>query len=242
MRSYVTSYDALFDPPRADAPVVERIEIPLIQRDYAQGREGGRSSASETSFLDVLHERRHRRRAREPRLRLRRCRGRHAAAPGRAAAAHDVVPFALVPASRADQLDRRCDGWKQFSYATRPSARLFCERLRSVSPPADVEHLSAWIEDQSWYLYTWRHDPTIQSMLVMLDAMHERFRRRRLPRGMGAARRCRGRRRSRSICCRSNRWALSEDLYIKMNSRGKPLTPLRELQGAIRAGARGIVS
>ena len=42
--------------------------------------------------------------------------------------------------------------------------------------------LSGWIRlaggvdhDQPWYVYPWRQDPTISSMLVMLDAIHERF-------------------------------------------------------------------
>ena len=39
MKSYITSYNALFARRAADAPVVERIEIPIIQRDYAQGRD-----------------------------------------------------------------------------------------------------------------------------------------------------------------------------------------------------------
>ncbi|MEJ2457695.1 MAG: M3 family metallopeptidase [Novosphingobium sp.] len=39
----------------------------------------------------------------------------------------------------------------------------------------DADGLSAWIEDQPWFMYTWRLDPTIQSMLVMIDAIHQRF-------------------------------------------------------------------
>lgn len=31
------------------------------------------------------------------------------------------------------------------------------------------------MEDQAWFLHTWRQDATIQSMLVMLDAIQERF-------------------------------------------------------------------
>ena len=37
-------------------------------------------------------------------------------------------------------------------------------------------------------------------------------------------------------------WTSDEDLYIKMNSRGKPLTPVRELQGPLRAGHRALRS
>ncbi len=37
-------------------------------------------------------------------------------------------------AARTNQLDRD-HGWTHFSYATRPSARLFCERLVDQRPP-----------------------------------------------------------------------------------------------------------
>src|SRR5690606_31356512 len=37
--SYVASFNGLFTRRAPGAPVVERIEIPIIQRDYAQGRD-----------------------------------------------------------------------------------------------------------------------------------------------------------------------------------------------------------
>lgn len=125
-------------------------------------------------------------------------------------------------AGRAGVLDSTAP-WTRFSYATRQSARRFCERLVAAVPPSDVKEISQWIIDQSWYLFVWRHDPTIQAMLVMLDAIHQQFAEvdavvawQRLANteepavsfhllplpDMGSA----------------------EDLYIKMNSRGKPLT------------------
>jgi hypothetical protein len=222
MRSYVTSYNALFTRRAPEAPAVECIEIPLIQRDYAQGREGDMVGRIRTSFLNVLHS---------------------AVTGGERISLDfiygDVENGTLRPLDGQQRLTtlfllhwylafrvgRICQehGWKKFSYATRASARLFCKRLTECQPPSAIENLSAWIEDQSWYLHTWRHDPTIQSMLVMLDAMHERF---------------------RDECCLAawerlidadepaivfhllpiEQMGLSEDLYIKMNSRGKPLT------------------
>lgn len=222
MRSYITSYNALFTRRHPDSPDVERIEIPIIQRDYAQGREGSTVERIRTDFLNVLHR---------------------AVTGGERASLDfvygDVKNGTLHPldgqqrlttlfllhwylAFRSERIDQE-NGWKRFSYATRPSSRLFCERLTECQPPTTINSVSEWIQDQSWYLHTWNHDPTIQSMLVMIDAMHKRF--------------------CDDDCLTAwnrlvdaeipaisfhllpiEKMGLSEDLYIKMNSRGKPLT------------------
>lgn len=226
-----TSFYALTgDTPPRDDLAVERIEIPLFQRDYAQGREDGRVQKIRGDFLDVL----------------------------RAAVADEepgsvgldfvyggVDEGTLRPldgqqrlttlfllhwyvASRSGDLAQD-HGWKRFSYATRQSAPMFCESLVDEALP-EGEVPSEWVRDQPWYLYVWRHDPTIQSMLVMLDAIHERFDDADaaaawakltdaedpaiwfllLPlSGLGSA---------------GGEHMRPEDLYIKMNSRGKPLT------------------
>ena len=222
MKSYVTSYNGLFAQRSADAPVVECIEIPIIQRDYAQGRDSVPVSRIRTNFLDVLH----------------------AALTTEAPISldfvyGDVVRGTLRPldgqqrlttlfllhwylAWRADRLEQE-QGWKRFEYATRPSARRFCACLVESKPPPDAE-LRAWFEDQPWFLHTWQHDPSIQSMLVMLEAIHERFADTDCAAAWG-----------RLVDSEApaisfhllpiEQMGLSEDLYIKMNSRGKPLTP-----------------
>lgn len=227
--SYRTTFIGLTEEREPDeALAVQRIEIPLFQRDYAQGRENDSAERIRSDFLDVLFS----------------------AVTGSQAVGLDFVyggvnEGTLRPldgqqrlttlfllhwyiASRAGTLDPN-DGWTRFSYATRQSARMFCESLiahplEDGAPPAD------WIKDQPWYLFLWRHDPTIQSMLVVLDAIDERFRETDasttwarlndtdnpavwfllLPlSGLGTV---------------SGEEMRPEDLYIKMNSRGKPLT------------------
>ena len=56
MAGYVTSYAGLFSPHDADAPAVTSVEIPLIQRDYAQGRTESGVAEIRERFLDVLCE------------------------------------------------------------------------------------------------------------------------------------------------------------------------------------------
>jgi len=210
---------------------IERIEIPHFQRDYAQGRESDRVRQIRTDFLEALFT---------------------------AIGGDDPTPVGLdfvyggvdtgtfrpldgqqrlttlflvhwYIASRSGHLAED-HGWKRFSYATRQSARMFCERLVEHPLPDGAAVPSEWIIDQPWYLFLWRHDPTIQSILVMVDAIHDRFREvdaatawTRLTdhdepavwflfqplSGLGSA---------------AGQDMRPEDLYIKMNSRGKPLT------------------
>ena len=42
-------------------------------------------------------------------------------------------------------------------------------------PDFRKQNISETIKDQHWYPYQWKNDPTIQSMLVMIDAIHEKF-------------------------------------------------------------------
>lgn len=220
---YRTTFHGMFEQPREDASEINSVEIPLIQRDYAQGRTDARANAVRANFLDALH----------------------GGLSGSSRVGLDFI-YGEVNDGTFEPLDGqqrlttlfllhwylafRCAqlsaaaAWTRFTYATRPSARLFCERIVRNPPPHDLsEPLSDWITDQSWYLHLWRFDPTISAMLVTLDAINERFKGedhevlwRRLVddeepviwfqllpiEEMGAA----------------------EDLYIKMNSRGKPLT------------------
>jgi hypothetical protein len=227
MKSYVTSYNGLFARRSGEVPVVERVEIPIIQRDYAQGRDSDAVARIRANFLDALH---------------------YAVTTGTPISLDfvygDVIDGTLRPldgqqrlttlfllhwylAWRAERLDQE-DGWKRFEYATRPSARRFCACLVESKPPADAP-LRAWFEDQYWFLYTWQHDPTIQSMLLMLEAIHKRF----ADADCAAAW-------DRLVDYKApaisfhllpiEKMGLSEDLYIKMNSRGKPLTPFENFK------------
>lgn len=106
---------------------------------------------------------------------------------------------------------------KKFSYETRYSARNFCSALVEYDPAFD-EKLSDEIIDQAWFPLDWKRDATIEGMLVMLDAIHDKFRNvdilwDRL--GAGAI---------SFYFLPMHDMGLCDELYIKMNSRGKPLT------------------
>ena len=116
------------------------------------------------------------------------------------------------------------DRHSRFAYSVRPSSNEFFDQLVSYRPdasPEDVQSMAAMIADQPWYFRSWRLDPTIQAVLYMLDAIHAKFGgsnglfERLLDEEQPAI--------TFQLLDLEN-FGLSDDLYIKMNARGKPLT------------------
>jgi uncharacterized protein with ParB-like and HNH nuclease domain len=56
VKGYPTSYAGMFGQRGDEAPEIGRIEIPLIQRDYAQGRRNRRVDDIRSTFLEDLHQ------------------------------------------------------------------------------------------------------------------------------------------------------------------------------------------
>lgn len=239
MKGYPTTFLGLFDPPVNDRPSIVQIEIPIIQRDFAQGRQDDETTVIRDRFLDALI----------------------AAATsdedmGLDFIYGDVRSGVLRPldgqqrlttlfllhwyvASRAQTLDPQA-AWLRFSYATRSTARSFTAAIAKHPYPGGPPTPSAWITDQPWYVYPWRQDPTIASMLVILDAIHERLA--GLQGDFGAIWQRLELRTTDSSP--GSIWFLflpvedmdyGEDLYIKMNSRGRPLTPFEVFKADFEA-------
>ena len=223
MKGFRVSFVGMFQHDDAEAPKVDSIEIPLIQRDYAQGRRDSHADDVRDKFLEDLH----RAVTSGPPVGLHFVYGE----------AHDgkfepldgqqrlTTLFLLhwYLAFRTGHLDTS-QRWTRFTYATRPSARRFCEQLVAHPPAADLAgEPSDWIIDQSWYLQPWRFDPTVRAMLVMLDAIAARFADSNPDAAWAAL----------TDADEPAVWfhllpvaemRAADELYIKMNSRGKPLT------------------
>lgn len=214
-----------------------KVEIPIIQRDYAQGR--GEVQDVRETFLQTLHDYLEKG---EPFRDLdfvygsviNNVNGRNYFIPldGQqrlttlfllhwylAQISDQVEPFRQVLST---------GGSSHFSYETRTSSREFCNALvandidfNSLLKDHGTGCLSKTIKDRGWFYLSWENDPTIISMLTMLDAIHRQFAEnvdyfdkltdREYPvitfRFLNLA-----------------EFKLTDDLYIKMNSRGKPLT------------------
>ncbi len=212
----------------------EGIRVPMIQRDYAQGRPAEKEVREE--FLKTLKDA-------------------LCSQPTTKAFHSILISFTAVSGNEQTRflpldgqqrlttlfllhwyLAWKDDQWatfeqlflsedhSRFAYSVRPSSNEFFDQLVSYHPaisPDEVQSLATLIADQSWYFRSWRLDPTIQAVLHMLDAIHDKF--------------CK----SEGLFARLldtdqpaitfqlldlENFGLSDDLYIKMNARGKPLT------------------
>lgn len=214
-----------------------RIRIPIIQRDYAQGRPGEKEVREE--FLSALEEAL-KKPADDQSLPLNldfiygsvegKEETRFLPLDGQQRLTtlfllHWYLAWADQQWDDFSQLFR-ANGHSRFSYSVRPSSNEFFDELVGYQPtnlPEELESLSRLITDQPWYFRSWRLDPTIQSALAMLDDIHRRF---------SSSKGLYSRLVDESLPAITfqlldlNNFGLSDDLYIKMNARGKPLTPL----------------
>jgi hypothetical protein len=205
------------------------VQIPVIQRDYAQGRESKRKVIDE--FLGAL----------------------------KAAVDGNPVELDFIFGEAKDGIFRPLDGqqrlttlfllhWfaaraaglsagayasilSRFSYDTRVSSRDFCVKLVEENVLVDgvsaQDTLSQRIRDYPWFVGAWEFDPTVAGMLAVLDIISslkwpdDLWNRLTL----GAP-----------ICfllVELEKFGLSDDLYIKMNARGMPLTAFESLKALL---------
>lgn len=114
---------------------------------------------------------------------------------------------------------------KMFSYETRYSARDFCVHLVNFKPVmlGNIS-ISEQIKNQYWFPLSWIKDQTVSSMLVMIDAIHNKFSNvENLWDKLNA-------KKISFYFLPIRDMGLTDELYIKMNSRGKPLTQFEHLK------------
>lgn len=212
------------------------VRIPIIQRDYAQGREEETDIRDEfLSSLKTALLRQHN----DPALPLN-----LDFIYGSVEVNHDETRFLPLDgqqrlttlfllhwylAWRDDQWEEfeqfsRTDSGSRFTYGVRPSSNEFFDelvRFRPTDSSENILELASYISDQPWYFRSWRLDPTIQSVLGMLEAIHDRF---SSSKGLFARLIDQDKPAITFQLLDLNNFGLSDDLYIKMNARGKPLT------------------
>jgi len=229
MNSIPTTFRQIFGQELANGSAINSIEIPIIQRDYAQGRETKEVEKIRNRFVDALFK--------------------ALTNTGEEAIKLDFVygnieDGKLIPldgqqrlttlfllhwyiAKHENIIEENHFFLKKFTYKTRFSSRDFCDKLVECTPDFKVDKLSEWIMDQNWFMYSWEKDPTVKSMIVMIDKIHETFK------GQSQL--------WEKLLDKQNppisfyflpleEMGVTDSLYIKMNSRGKPLTPFEHFK------------
>lgn len=211
------------------------IEIPILQRDYAQGRAAqnnlGTLNAKGANFLAFLTGALERGTQQELDFIYGSCEIRDEQN------ANDKTFLPLDGQQRLTtlwllhwylaQTNNKMDEWQnklaKFTYATRTSARDFCKHL--VKLRLDVEQLkspSETIKGYLWFTSAYASDPTIDAMLRMLDAIAKQFEERVGQLGLQTVME-----RLDNIVFRVfdiGTYGFSDELYIKMNGRGRALS------------------
>lgn len=215
------------------------IEIPIIQRDYAQGRIG--KEYLRASFLKELKEALDNK---EKPLKLDFVYGsqenNHLQPLDGQQRLTTLWLLHWYIALRAGKLGEASEILKKFSYETRISSREFCENLCRVDNFEKFVEGSVvdFITQQTWFYSFWKQDPTIQAMLrmlagedeVLIDNIEKLFEKetkedfdrywRLLTEETPIA----------FYYQPLENFGLSDDLYIKMNARGKQLTPFENFK------------
>lgn len=226
----------------------KKIVIPIIQRDYAQGRSG--QEYLRERFLKQLFQ---------------------ALESGKALVLDFVygsyennILYPLDGQQRlttlwllhwylslcTGSLESDRESLSHFSYATRVSSRNFCEKLCSIKYEYNrktgaeynrEENIVAFIRNQHWFYTSYEQDPTIQSMLRMLggttkedkdgndivDGIEEicvNLSQEKLGDYLNLLKSANSPIKFYTLDMEDKNLPLSDDLYIKMNARGKVLT------------------
>lgn len=232
LHSFIDIFDTTFGE-GPEAVQLKKIIIPIIQRDYAQGRKGSDVTRVRGRFLESLYKA-----VTEKQITL-------DFVYGDIDDEGNMTPldgqqrlttlFLLhwYAAKKSNISEENYEFLKKFSYETRYSARYFCIDLVDYKPEFKTA-ISKEIVNQAWFPLDWENDPTISSMLVMLDAIDDKF---------------------KDV---TDLWdklkencvtfyflpikdmGLTDELYIKMNSRGKPLTLFEHFKAELEREIRSI--
>jgi hypothetical protein len=216
------SIDTLFD-----LLAIYKVEVPIAQRDYAQGRHDDHTKMVRDILLrdmksSILRE--------TPPLDLNFVYGK--AESGKFIpidGQQRLTTLFLLYLYAFHNDDSKTELLRKFTYETRMSSRDFLEKLtenRSVVF-ASVLLPSKEIEDSEWFVSGWKYDPTIQSVFTMLDEIKTVFDDvENLSQSL-----------SNQECkpvifkfLKMEDLGMEDSLYIKLNARGKHLTPFENFK------------
>ena len=204
------------------------VEVPIIQRDYAHGRQDVHAKMVRQNLLADMKQAIQ---GSAPSLDLdfvygRTDSGKFYPVDGQ----QRLTTLFLLHLYAFHDDESKTELFHKFTYETRRSSRDFFKKLTqnradvfSSEAPPSVE-----IEDSEWFVSGWINDPTIQSSLVMLDDIKEAF--------GEVDNLVQGLQENNLITFKFLEMAklgMEDSMYIKLNARGRPLTPLENFKARL---------
>lgn len=187
-----------------------KIIIPLIQRDYAQGREKEKNKAEK--FLEAIKN------GCNSKLNLDFVYGKR-----------DKENKIFIPLDGQQRLttlflihwylslenDYKLE-LSNFSYEVRSSSKDFLEELTKNDNWKNFKrkNIKTQVENSNWFFLSWKKDLTVVSLLNMLDLIEKFFEKEDINNLNNIT----------FEILYLNKFKLTDELYVKMNARGKPLT------------------
>ncbi len=117
---------------------------------------------------------------------------------------------------------------QNFSYELRPVSRDFFKELtkeenwqKLKEKISNGENLVKAIENSNWFFKTWKKDPTVSAVLRMLEWIETEFKK-EFEKGIINPEKIKNNVKFKFLPLEE--YNLGEDIYVKMNARGKPLT------------------
>lgn len=209
----------------------DKIEIPIIQRDYAQGRE--EQAALRSNFVNYLIKAL----TDQTPIELDFIYGNIRLDQETKNSNKTISTFIPIDgqqrlttlwllhwflAVKENRLPEISSWMHKFSYETRPSSHDFCHRLMTEQfPEEQLTKIDEFIQDQSWFDNEWNHDGTVSGMLRMLKTFGQY---QTLLDGTIALDQLLLQKAISFYFVPLKQFGLSEELYIRMNARGKVLT------------------
>lgn len=214
------------------------IEIPIIQRDYAQGRDS--SKFIRNRFLDSIFEAL----SENEILEMDFVYGSIKEVKDGNSKHNIFLPldgqqrlttlfllyWFLINTEELDdnQLEKERAILRRFSYSTRSTARLFCEKLSSIGYNKDVKKS---IISSYWFHKNYIKDPTVMGMLTTLEDIQKKYndiqeKEKNLILFNHMDKLC-------FYILPLDGFDLTDELYIKMNARGKALTDFENFKADI---------
>ena len=223
---------------------ISKVEIPIIQRDFAQGRSNEKAIKIRELFLDSLIK------AIESDTESIELdfvygdikNGIFQPLDGQQRLTTLYLLYWYLAYKTGNLLGTK-NNFKKFTYETRISSREFCNELvENGEKLGEGETINEKIIDSSWFFLSWKNDPTIKAMLVMLNSIESKLN--------GKSQEELSKEWNKLISEKPpitfyfkqlNDIGLTDDLYIKMNARGKALTDFENFKARFDGYVRKVI-